>query len=517
MATSIKKVTVGSSGNSSYNTSNISNNNNNVVYESMNLSSDHYSLDRDYNQFYVNQKGYMIGDETGFNGSGNVTRAQLVQVLYAMEGKPSGANANFKDVNSNDWYSDAVAWAQSNGIVAGHTDGTFRPNDVITREQMAAVMSQYARYKGANTSASSYTVESINKTNANDYAKNSLAWAYEKGMFDVSSIENLNPGGGASRNDLAQMLTAYDANYNNSSFNQYYEYYKNPESFAINSINTSLSEKRGYTDVFNDTNYGGDQRQVSKIMKKYNSEAELLSDSSVDGQQARIINDLIKKYYPNSTYDQRKLLAESYTQNGCAYMALADGLALQTSGLSNGEEVFKKAFGYDLYSTDGNNKVCNTEAIAMDFFLYENCRNKSIDSVLSLETTATNTASGDVRSYLNSKGITTDYSSADFGGISLTSKTESLKKLAEFEMKHQDAIYMMEGGGYNMNRYNNQGDLTNNTTRASAHATFVTGMDNDSLTVSSWGDKYDVPIGTDGSRISVVAYNFDFSKIGGKK
>ena len=57
----------------------------------------------------------------------------------------SAANGTFKDVAAGEWYENAVLWAQEKGIVKGHPDGTFKPNDNITRAELTSVVQNLAR------------------------------------------------------------------------------------------------------------------------------------------------------------------------------------------------------------------------------------------------------------------------------------------------------------------------------------------------------------------------------------
>ena len=95
----------------------------------------------------------------------------------------------FSDVKSGDWYADAVAWAQSNGIVAGHTDGTFRPDDKITNEQMAAIMKKYAEFKGKDTTVKGDEVWAINQLDRLRGCEAHASYIIEKGELNV--IKNL--------------------------------------------------------------------------------------------------------------------------------------------------------------------------------------------------------------------------------------------------------------------------------------------------------------------------------------
>ena len=92
-------------------------------------------------------KGLMGGvSATTFDPEGTLTRAQLVTVLYRIEGEPEvDGKHQFKDVPSGKWYSDAICWAAQNGIVNGVSETEFAPEDPVTREQIAAILYRYTK------------------------------------------------------------------------------------------------------------------------------------------------------------------------------------------------------------------------------------------------------------------------------------------------------------------------------------------------------------------------------------
>ena len=166
---------------------------------------------------YVNSKGLMVGTgDTSFNPNGTVTRAQMVQTLYAMAGKPPvSGDSQFSDVSSDKWYNDAINWAQQNGIVAGYTDGSFKPDQEITREQMLAIMNKYATYCGENTSQANSAFNYSDANSISNYAVAPTSWGVEHGMIS-DNLSNLRPKDNATRIELAQMLMRYDQDYNGS-------------------------------------------------------------------------------------------------------------------------------------------------------------------------------------------------------------------------------------------------------------------------------------------------------------
>ena len=82
---------------------------------------------------YVYNKGMMNGTEKGFEPNSATTRAMIVTMLHRLNGTPAAGTANFADVASGQWYSEAIAWAAANGVVNGYSETKFAPNEEITR------------------------------------------------------------------------------------------------------------------------------------------------------------------------------------------------------------------------------------------------------------------------------------------------------------------------------------------------------------------------------------------------
>ena len=95
---------------------------------------------------WANVNGIMQGTGGGnFSPNAPMTRAQLVTILWRIDGEPAPTyNADFSDVASEQWYTNAVNWAASRGIVGGVGSGRFAPHDNITREQFAAILHRWA-------------------------------------------------------------------------------------------------------------------------------------------------------------------------------------------------------------------------------------------------------------------------------------------------------------------------------------------------------------------------------------
>lgn len=132
-----------------------------------------------------------------------------MQVLYALAEKPAVTGAKqFSDVPSGQWYSDAVGWASSNGIVGGYPDGTFKPDRNISRQDMAVMMLAYAKYKGMDTETSASIDNYHDKGKVSRYALPSIKWAVGKKYMNGVGDGVLSPLGTTTRAQLATVMKA---------------------------------------------------------------------------------------------------------------------------------------------------------------------------------------------------------------------------------------------------------------------------------------------------------------------
>ena len=94
---------------------------------------------------YMNGNGLMNGTSVDkFSPYANITRSMIVTILYNLAGQPAGSDSNaFSDVADDAWYAKSAAWALANGIVEGYGDGSFGPNDSLPREQLAVILYRY--------------------------------------------------------------------------------------------------------------------------------------------------------------------------------------------------------------------------------------------------------------------------------------------------------------------------------------------------------------------------------------
>ena len=160
---------------------------------------------------YVVANGLMGGVAADrFSPNSTTTRAQIVTILWRLEGEPAvDYLLPFEDVAEGSWYTEAVRWAASNGIVTGTTPTTFRPDQSITREQMAAILYRYASHKGYDTAARGDLSGFTDLGQVNGYAVEAMAWANGTGIISGTTPTTLSPQGNAIRAQAAAMLMRF--------------------------------------------------------------------------------------------------------------------------------------------------------------------------------------------------------------------------------------------------------------------------------------------------------------------
>ena len=156
---------------------------------------------------YVRDHGIMNGTTaTTFNPDGTTSRGQIAAILYRASGSPevSGGTA-FTDVADTAYYADAVRWASAHGVVTGYGDGTFRPNNPITRQQLAAILWRYAGSPAPEGGADYADEDTISA-----YASTAVDWARDTGIISGRDGNRFDPNGRAARAQAAVILHRYD-------------------------------------------------------------------------------------------------------------------------------------------------------------------------------------------------------------------------------------------------------------------------------------------------------------------
>lgn len=165
---------------------------------------------------YVYEKGIMKGtSETTFGANDTTTRGMIVTILYRLENEPQTNGGKFTDVEDGAYYTNAINWAAANGIVNGYTETTFQPNDMITREQLAAILFRYAAYKGYNITTKLDLEHYPDIANISDYAKETMEWAVGTKLLngtDSAQGTVLEPQAKATRGQVAVIFMRLEEN-----------------------------------------------------------------------------------------------------------------------------------------------------------------------------------------------------------------------------------------------------------------------------------------------------------------
>lgn len=164
---------------------------------------------------YVYGNGLMTGtNATAFGPNTPTNRGMVAFILYKMEGSPSvSGTAGFSDVKSSDYFVAAVTWAVQNKIVAGMGNNRFVPNGPVTREQLALMLYNYAKYKGYDTTQSKNLTGFRDYGSIHDWAREALSWANAMGFIAGDTGSRINPTGNATRAQLAVILYAFCQKY----------------------------------------------------------------------------------------------------------------------------------------------------------------------------------------------------------------------------------------------------------------------------------------------------------------
>ncbi len=158
--------------------------------------------------------GLLVGvSDTEFLPNGAMTRAMLATVLYRMAGSPEVSYQDvFTDVADGEWYSDAIVWASTAGVVCGYPDGTFQPMTSITREEMVSMLYRFAKLSDPELGEITPDLSAFRDgSDAYDYAVVPLSWASQTGLIVGMGDNVLAPNGTATRAQAATLLVRYCA------------------------------------------------------------------------------------------------------------------------------------------------------------------------------------------------------------------------------------------------------------------------------------------------------------------
>lgn len=154
---------------------------------------------------WLYNKGIMQGNADGtFAPNDNISRAMFAQLLYNSSGRPVGYSSRFADVAAGSWYAPAIGWAQENGVVLGYTAERFAPNEGITREQLVVMLWRFAGQPQVEQPA-----RFTDAAQVGDWAASAVAWAAAEGIVIGDENGAFKPQSMATRAEAAQMLVRY--------------------------------------------------------------------------------------------------------------------------------------------------------------------------------------------------------------------------------------------------------------------------------------------------------------------
>lgn len=165
---------------------------------------------------YVYEAGIMRGvSATKFAPNASLTRAEVVTVLYRVDGSPSvDGTSDFSDVPQDAFFTDAVAWAAGNGIVKGVSTQEFCPHKAITREQIAAILYRYYTDYLENTPSSASLNGYTDQDAISGFARDAMAWAVYAGLIRGVNASNeaprLDPKATSNRAQVATLMHRLD-------------------------------------------------------------------------------------------------------------------------------------------------------------------------------------------------------------------------------------------------------------------------------------------------------------------
>ena len=172
---------------------------------------------------YCIYRGYVAGTSAStVSPTGVCTRAQLVSILYRMQGEPTNVKgyelaklrAPFDDVPRGQWYTDAIWWAKLTGVVSGTSATTFDPSGEITREQLAVILYNYTKqFAPGSLTATGSLAGFPDAGSVSSWARTEMAWAVGNGLISGTGsggVAYLSPQGSATRAQVAAILMRFE-------------------------------------------------------------------------------------------------------------------------------------------------------------------------------------------------------------------------------------------------------------------------------------------------------------------
>ena len=162
---------------------------------------------------YANENDLFKGTtETNFNPRAPMMRGMMVTVLWRMEKEPVvNYLMTFEDVNQEEYYAEAIRWASSEKIVQGHSTTEFKPDEMISREEMVTMLYRYAIHKEMDMEVTEEAdlTKFIDSNAISDYAMEAMKWSVSKGIINGISEISLAPVTLTARCEVAAVIMRF--------------------------------------------------------------------------------------------------------------------------------------------------------------------------------------------------------------------------------------------------------------------------------------------------------------------
>ena len=303
---------------------------------------------------YVSEKGLMQGTGNGvFSPSAQATRAMIVTILWRLEGSPTGSKAEFSDVNQNDYFYNAVAWAAVNDIVSGYSSDKFAPNDSATREQLATIIYRYASFKKYDMTELSVLDAYADKNSVSEYAVDAFKWAIANKIITGTSDDMLSPQDFVQRSQVAAILHRFcvqfvnentvknDTNHENASADAAVPTGENKGQNSVTSIggtsgkgsDSDSQNNNGVVTISADNVFAGPGDEVQVVVRVNNNPGILGMTLSAYFDDVNL--NLMSVENGSAFKDILELTPSKVLENGVKF--LWDGIELQEGDVHNGD------------------------------------------------------------------------------------------------------------------------------------------------------------------------------------
>jgi hypothetical protein len=156
---------------------------------------------------YLANKGIVSGrDSVTFAPNDNITRAEFAKIIAGAFGIATGATENFSDVASDAWYAPYVGACYAAGIITGYEDGTFKPDALVSRQEMAVMLKRAADEFNVTLESINDKIDFEDEGSIADYAKDAVASLQQAGIINGMTATEFAPSDTATRAQAAKML-----------------------------------------------------------------------------------------------------------------------------------------------------------------------------------------------------------------------------------------------------------------------------------------------------------------------